>query len=106
MLGERLTIDAHEAGDADAALALFARARPDAVLLEIHIPGAKGVEVLTRIKAADASILVVVLTNEPSDHHRRECMNRGADFFFDKAREFAHAVAAVIERAAALSPRS
>ena len=32
--------------------------------------------------------LVIMLTNHPTDYHRRWCREHGADFFFDKTSEF------------------
>ena len=53
-----------EAAQGDAALAALRRERPDAILLDMNIPGASGAEVLTALRAdpATAGIPVIVMT--------------------------------------------
>jgi two-component system response regulator DevR len=83
-----------EAGDGDGALALIAERAPDVVLLDIHMPGKSGLIVLGTIKAGAAvPPVIVVLTNDPTEHHRRECLAHGADYFFDKSKHFDRAIA-------------
>ncbi|HET8644840.1 MAG TPA: response regulator transcription factor [Vicinamibacteria bacterium] len=81
-------IDVEEADDAPVALDSLRRARPDAVILDIRLRTSSGLEVLREIKRADSPPLVIMLTNHASEHHRRYCQKNGADYFFDKTREF------------------
>jgi len=81
-----------EAADATDALTAVERLAPDAVVLDIRMPGASGIEVLERIKANHPKILVIMLTNYDFDHYRRRCLASGADYFFNKAREFERVV--------------
>ena len=62
------------------------------VVLALHIPGKGGLDVLREIKASPGSPMVIVLTSHPTEHHRRLCLARGADYFFDKSREFGRVV--------------
>lgn len=62
---------------------------------------ALGLELIDRIKGALPSALVVVLSNAASEPHRRECLRRGADYFFDKSLEFERAIQLIASRAAA-----
>jgi DNA-binding NarL/FixJ family response regulator len=85
----------------------------DLVLLDLHFGGtatgcsavgcsaALGLELIERIKGALPRALVVVLSNAASEAHRRECLRRGADYFFDKSLEFERAIQLVASRAAA-----
>ena len=69
-LAERLRLrhyDARVASDGEVALAKIQEERPDIVLLDLHIPGMSGLEILTRIKAMDASIQVIILTGSVGD---------------------------------------
>jgi DNA-binding NarL/FixJ family response regulator len=84
-----------EAADADGALGAVERLAPDAVVLDIRMPGASGIEVLERIKKDHPGILVIMLTNYDFDHYRRQCLASGADYFFNKAREFERVVEAL-----------
>jgi DNA-binding response OmpR family regulator len=61
-----------------AALALAAAARPDAVLLDIAMPGLSGEEVLLRLRALDASVPVVMLTGNADEELARRLLEAGA----------------------------
>lgn len=81
-------IDVEEAEDAPDGLACARRGRPDAVILDIRLRTGSGLEVLRELKREPSPPLVIMLTNHPSEHHRRWCEQHGADFFFDKTSEF------------------
>jgi DNA-binding NarL/FixJ family response regulator len=70
--------------------------RPDVVILDIHLIGGSGIDVLERIKQLEPSPIVIILTNSPGPPYRRKCMMAGADFFLDKSSEFA-SVKAIIQ---------
>ena len=82
------------------ALAMLAARAPDVVVLDIHMPGKSGIAALPMLKRASAAPVVIVLTNDPSEHHRRECLARGAHFFFDKSRHFDRVLDVVADLAA------
>ncbi len=46
----------------EAGLALLARQRPDAVLLDVRMPTMNGIEVLRRIRAIDQALPVIIIT--------------------------------------------
>jgi DNA-binding NarL/FixJ family response regulator len=77
-----------EEQDAEAAVSLVLAGRPELVILDLHLPGGGGIRALRRIKSTPTAPTVVILTNDPGDFNRCQCLARGADFFFDKAREF------------------
>lgn len=62
--------------------------KPDVVILDIHMPGGNGIDVLKTIKQASQPPLVLMLTNNASPQYRKKCMELGSDFFLDKSREF------------------
>lgn len=62
---------------------------PDAVILDLGLPGVSGFVVLQAIKRLQPAPLVVVLTNYPCEQYRSRCLEAGADLFLDKATEFA-----------------
>jgi DNA-binding NarL/FixJ family response regulator len=92
MLREVPGVEAHEATGADEALALAIASPPDLVVLDLHMPGKGGLDVLPALMKLPAAPRVVVLTSHPTDQHRRLSLACGADFFFDKSREFARVV--------------
>ena len=64
------------------------KSKPEAVILDIRMPGGSGIDVLKRIKKEKPNLLVIMLTNYPYPQYRKKCMDAGADFFFDKSTEF------------------
>jgi len=70
------------------ALYLVNKLKPDAVTLDIRIPGESGIEVLKKIKSSQPSTIVMVLTNFPIEQYKNKCNGLGADYFFSKSDEF------------------
>jgi DNA-binding NarL/FixJ family response regulator len=58
-----------EAGDVDAAVATIVAAAPDVVLLDVHLPGGGGVEILRRLatEAPGAKCLALSVSDDPED---------------------------------------
>lgn len=67
-----------EAGDETAALAVFAAAKPDLVLLDINLVGCSGLEVLPRLRALDPAAEIVMLTAVNVRHTIEEAQAKGA----------------------------
>jgi DNA-binding NarL/FixJ family response regulator len=98
LLGEVVGADrVAEAGDFDEALIVARCTLPQVIVLDLHLRGASGIALLPRLKAEHTQALVIVLTNDPSDLHRRQCVAVGADFFFDKSRDFDRVAAVLSE---------
>lgn len=92
--GEDVRVD--EAEDPREACEIASSCAVDAVILDVHVRSGSGLEAISMLRARAPTALLIVLTNEATDLHRRECLRRGADHFFDKAREFDHAVSAAL----------
>lgn len=71
-------------GAADA----IARLRPDAITLDIRLPGGSGLDVLRAVKRAPQPPKVIILTSNDNPFLRAKCLADGADFFLTKATEF------------------
>lgn len=67
-----------EAGDADGALAVSQRERPDVVLMDIGLKGVNGIEATRRLRAALPDTRVVVLSMFDSPSMIREALHAGA----------------------------
>jgi DNA-binding NarL/FixJ family response regulator len=65
------------------------RTRPDSVVLDIHLVGGTGIEVLRQAHLQIPRTVFIVLTNYPNAQYRRICMEAGAAYFFDKSSEIA-----------------
>lgn len=77
-----------QSGDPAEALKAIYRCRPDAVILDIRLPGINGIELLKKIKARQPEIRVIMLTDYPYRQYRQQSLLAGADYFFHKATEF------------------
>ena len=88
LLRELPDVDVYEAGDSTEALEAARRETLSVIVLDLHLPGENGLVLLPRLRRVRAHALVIVLTNDASPAHRRECQERGADFFFDKSNDF------------------
>ena len=105
MIAETGDVEVLEAGDPEAAMCVLGGMKVELVVLDVHLSNESGLDVLRRIRQQAPRIVSIVLTNEASEHHRRECLNHGADFFFDKSRHFERAVAVVRNVASGASRR-
>jgi len=61
---------------------------PRIVLLDIHLPGKSGVEVLRYIKENHLPVTVIMLTNQTEEYYKTLCKEIGADYFIDKSSGF------------------
>jgi DNA-binding NarL/FixJ family response regulator len=86
-----------ETGDAHQAIVAIRSQMPDVVLLDIHLLGGNGIEVLQQVKRAQPSPAVIILTDYPYPEYREQCMTAGADYFFVKSTEFDQVVPALYE---------
>jgi len=77
-----------EAGDGDSAMKLFGETHPDALVLDLGIPGKSGFEVLLQVKTRNPDTVVMILTNRADTFIRERCQAARADFFLEKATEF------------------
>ena len=67
----------------------------DFVVLDVHAPE-MGLPGLAHLRRRLPHAVFIVLTNEATDVHRRKCLTGGADFFFDKSREFDQAIEVIL----------
>jgi DNA-binding NarL/FixJ family response regulator len=77
-----------QAKNAPGSLAAIRQTRPDVVILDIHMPGGNGIEVLREVKKLDPAPKVIVFTNYAQAQYRKKGEEAGADFFLDKSTEF------------------
>jgi DNA-binding NtrC family response regulator len=67
-----------EAYSGDKALAVFSQERPDAVLLDIVMPGMDGVETLRELKDLDPSVNVIMVTAVQDEEVAKQAKVDGA----------------------------
>jgi CheY-like chemotaxis protein len=81
-LRDRYEVEVANSGPA--ALAAFHRQRPDAVFLDINMPGPSGVEVLKELRKTDASVPVIMVTVNTEVAIVQECLRQGAFAYVPK----------------------
>ena len=77
-----------EAGGADAAIAAILEARPQVVLLDLHLSQGSGFDVLRAVRDAAPEVDVYMLSSYSAYPYRELAERLGARGYFDKAREF------------------
>jgi DNA-binding NarL/FixJ family response regulator len=77
-----------QAGDVPAAVIGIQKMKPDAVILDLHMPGGSGLDVLRAIRSDHPDLYVLVCTNYPYPEYREECLAAGANLFLDKSADF------------------
>lgn len=77
-----------EAEDATGAIEVIRQVHPQAVVLDLQIPGGSGLDVLAFIREHLPDTKVIVLTNHSNPFFKQKCLQQGASYFFDKAMEF------------------
>jgi CheY-like chemotaxis protein len=77
-----------EAADGMEALKLIEDTDPDLAILDIRMPELSGIDVLKKIKESGRRTKVCILTNYPYPQYKERCMAEGADYFFDKNKDF------------------
>jgi DNA-binding NarL/FixJ family response regulator len=73
---------------------------PDAVVLDLNLPGMSGLEVLALLKAEPTPPIVIILTNHAQERYRAACLRSGADYFLDKSGDLDRVATAVASAAA------
>ncbi|MNH12903.1 Virulence factors putative positive transcription regulator BvgA [compost metagenome] len=65
-------------------MGLVRQLQPDIVILDIGIPKQDGLEVITRIRAQEQPVLILVFTSLPVDVYLNRCIALGANGFVSK----------------------
>lgn len=84
-----------EAGSAAEARSLMAEAKPDAVFLDIEMPGDSGLELCEELHEAPESVHSIILTMHDKPGYVRRAMRAGASGYLLKDRPAAEILAAV-----------
>lgn len=68
----------------------------DLAMLDINLPDKSGIELLRLVKKEYSKMKVVMVSNNASEQYRNICLRLGANYFFDKSRDFESIPAIVI----------
>ncbi len=86
-----------EARDGSQAVQLAVRLRPDAVVMDLEMPGTDGYEATRRIKAQSPAMRVVILTVHAGEEEQRRAREAGADAFVTKGASYEVLVNALLQ---------
>jgi DNA-binding NtrC family response regulator len=70
--------DLHTATDAEQALPMIARIKPDVVVSDYHLPGSPGTQLLANVRAMLPDCVRILMTGSPSLTMTMEAINEGA----------------------------
>ena len=76
------------ASDYEEAKKILTAQMPDIALLDIHLPGKSGIELLKFIRGFNRTCCVMMVTNQADEYYKNLCLKLGADYFFDKTKDF------------------
>ena len=93
-----------EAADGAQGVERFAASRPDVVLCDVVMPGLGGFDVLARLRTADPTVPVVVVTGEGSTEHAIRAMACGACDYLLKPLDLPRAVRTIRRILASAGP--
>ncbi|MFL6589324.1 MAG: sensor histidine kinase [Chthoniobacterales bacterium] len=91
----------HTADSVDAGIKLLKEKHPDAVITDIRMPGASGIEGLRRIREIDPHVAVIMLTGFGALETAQEALRLGANDYINKpfdAREMREVIGRNVER--------
>src|SRR3989338_1091168 len=66
------------AEDSNQALEIARREKLDLAVLDVHVPGMDGIEVLENIKKIDPNIKCIMLTGDADKEFTQQALNKGA----------------------------
>ena len=104
---ERSGFDVVTAGDGGAALAAINEHSPALIVLDVLMPVLDGREVLRRVRADDATLPVILLTQVGESFERAAALEEGADDYLNKPfdpQELVARIRAVLRRVSAGQP--
>jgi CheY-like chemotaxis protein len=70
------------------ALAQIEQTQPDVIILDIHLPGGNGFDLLTTIRQSQAETTIIVFTAAGYPAYAKRALSAGANYYFDKSDDF------------------
>jgi DNA-binding NarL/FixJ family response regulator len=74
-----------QAGHVQEAITAINRIMPDTIILDIHMSGGSGLDVLQAAKSVKPGPVVMMLTVGPSSEYREKSLAMGSNYFFEKS---------------------
>ncbi len=92
-------------GDVKGAIRSIRATKPDAVILDIRMPGGNGLDVLAAVKRLRPATTVIMLTCGTRSEYQARCFAAGADYFFEKSSDLQKMVSMLTKLAARSTER-
>jgi DNA-binding NarL/FixJ family response regulator len=89
-----------EADRVAVAMDALRRWAPEVVVLDLHLRGHSGLGFARLVRVERPSVLLIVMTSEPTAPAMRRCRSLGIDHFLDKSRDFEDVLRLVSEAVA------
>jgi FixJ family two-component response regulator len=80
-------LEAHGYANGQEFLTAAVERRPDCVVLDLHMPGMSGLQVLRKLKATGLLLPIVVITAHDEPETREQCLSTGARAYLRKPLE-------------------
>ena len=91
--GEEFAI--RTATDGESGIRIFREERPDSVLLDLRLPSKNGIEVMKEIRHINPQAKVIIITGYPTSEVRKEALDNGAVYFYEKSKDVGELLQAV-----------
>jgi len=88
-----------QAGHVQEAIRSINRIKPDTIILDIHMPGGSGLDVLQAAQSVKPVPVVVMLTVGPGSEYREKSLALGANYFFEKSSDMKKMMATLTQLA-------
>ena len=62
--------------------------KPDLLIMDCRLPEQHSCELIKKIRQENEALILIVFTKYPYPQYRKQCLEAGADFFFNKATDF------------------
>ncbi len=92
-----------EVTDGASAASVAAEVRPDAIILDVHMPELDGIAAIPLIREAAPACRIVIFSSDPTRHD--QALDAGADVWRSKTDGFSSVLDAALERPAPSSSR-
>lgn len=80
----QFNVEVVEASSGEEAIQVYEQTKPDAVILDLMMPGISGQETLKRLRQIDPNARVIIMSADSQDSSVQEVLNTGAVYFVPK----------------------
>jgi DNA-binding NarL/FixJ family response regulator len=84
-----------QANDMATAMDAISKLRPHLVMLDVHLLGRRGLDLIKVVKTEAEAPFVMMLADDVSSAYEKECAGAGADFLLCKAEALGQALAII-----------